>query len=224
MRWLLFASALSLAPAASSAAPVLGEGGAAVGQIVKGRLVLDVDPAFDPDDVADALRAKLPSVQVVVSGLQVYVDGVTAEQVIASGAQVQPSPDDLERLLMRVRETGAGEVMDAGRYLEVEIEPTERVLRGKIQKVRRQRYPLVFVELLVTEAPPGAQVVEGDRLIVLPRVRATRGLIDPDDTRSKANVGAWYAQSGDVVRVVLEAREEGDEVWVASLLQRDEGP
>lgn len=226
MHVLLLAAVLA-APAASdeaaATAPLLGGPGAACEARTEGaRVVLSIRPGFRPEDVAAVVGDRLPRVQMVVDGRQVFLEGVTLSRLKADlqSARVAPSPDDIDALLAALG--GDAQPIDAAREPPVVLDEDEMVLTARVLDVRRQRFPLVFVEVNILKAPEGAPVSAPRRLLVLPRVRSTRGLVDPADDRSKVNVGAWYAKPGDRVRLVLEDRTEDENVWLAALFQRIE--
>ncbi|MEM1026209.1 MAG: hypothetical protein AAGD10_18790 [Myxococcota bacterium] len=223
----MLALSLLLAAAPTSASgesvPVFGSSSAACEARTEGsRVVLSVRPGFRPEDVAEVLLSHVEGLQMIQDGRRIFLEGVDLEGLRShlSSAQVAPSPDDIDALLAALGRDA--EPIDAAREPPVVLDADEVVLTARVLSVRRQRFPLVFVEVKVLEAPEEAAVQAPRRLLVLPRVRSTRGLVDPADDRSKVNVGAWYAKPGDRVRLVLESQTEDEEVWVAALFQRRE--
>jgi len=184
------------------------------------RVVLSIRPGFRPEDVAAVVDEGLVQVQMVVDGRQIFLEGVSLADLKADlrSARVARSPDDIDALLAALG--GSAEPVDAASEPPVVLDDDEQVLTARVLNVRRQRFPLVFVEVKILDAPEDAPVAARRRLLVLPRVRSTRGLVDPADDRSKVNVGAWYAKPGDRVRLVLEGPTEDEDVWLAALFQR----
>lgn len=148
----------------------------------------------------------------------------------SEGAADERPADDVDALLAQLREAGRGEdgsgsSVRARRELDGveatgETEAPGEPFVAEVESVKRQRFPLVLVSLIVRSAPADGAVAEGDRLVVLPRVRSRRGVIDSDDATSQRNIGAWYARRGDPVRVALEPRPDGQPVWVAARFER----
>ena len=207
--------------------------GAAEGPVAElsasdGRVEVRVRPGWDAADIASALGRELPKAQILVDGSTVVVEGagIEAVRVVLDRAPVERSLDDIDALLADMREanqtdSGSGSSVRARRDLKTdEEEETAAPIVGVVESVKRQRFPLVLVGVVVRTAAEGARVEADDRVMVLPRVRSRRGVIDPDDEQSKLNIGAWYVRPGDRVRLVLEPRPEGQPVWVARSFER----
>jgi hypothetical protein len=193
-----------------------------------GRVEVRVRPGWDPADLASALGRELPKAQILVDGSTVVVEGagIEAVRVVLDRAPVERSLDDVDALLADMREAGRGESgsgssVRARRDLKTEgSEEDAAPIVGVVESVKRQRFPLVLVGVVVRTATEGARVKPDDRIVVLPRVRSRRGVIDPNDPQSKRNIGAWYVRPGDRVRVRLEPRPDGQPVWVAQSFER----
>lgn len=229
---------ISTFTAAAVAAPVWKPGSerAAVQSIGEndGRVEIRVHPRFDPRDVTAILTRELPRAQLLVDGLTIIVEGATTREIqrALKPAEVDPSLDDIDALLADIREPGgpdegSGSSVRARREadLEREVDETDSALPlgwGRVTGVQRQRFPLVLVSVELEAAPPGTPLEAGERIVILPRVRSRRGIIDPDDARSLQNMGAWYVRKGDPVRFRLEPRPEDQKIWVASTFERIE--
>jgi hypothetical protein len=227
VRWMIMASCW-LASITALGAPVLSDSEEAATELSTredGRLVLDVDVRYAPQTIAELIRKNFGSAQVIVDGQQIIVEGVEAGPFASAMAKltVDPQPDDIDQLLASMRETsgpesGSGSSIRARR--ELDLPELKQAVRARVRTVQRQRFPLVFVGIDVLETPADAPVSAGTRIVVLPRVHSRNGLVDPDDPRSKVNVGAWYAKPGDVVEVVLEPKPDDRNIYVASVFRR----
>lgn len=218
-----------------SATPLLATDGAGVVRGIETdgeRLVLDLDPSFEAERLADLMRQRIPSAQVLVDGTRLFVEGATRAQVEAAlkGETMEPTMDDVDALLASLRVAGSNED-GSGSSVRARRESTDPSAPGPsqaqvpmvaatVKRLDRHRFPLVLIEVKVTEAPDDSGLEPGQRITVLPRVRSHNGLVDPEDAESKLNVGAWYSKTGDQVRLILEDRPEGQQVYVATRFER----
>lgn len=193
------------------------------------RWVLTVEAAFDADAVASRIRERLENAQVLRDGQRLWVEGVSrrALQQALSNEALKAAPDDVDELLASLREPGRSEdgsgssvrAVREGRKAELP-EAEGPVLTARVRGLERHRFPLVLVRVELEEVPEDGPWRPGQQIVVLPRVKSHRGLVDPNDKLSKLNVGAWYAKAADRVTLVLEPRPEGQKVWVARRFER----
>ena len=190
-------------------------------------IVLELKEGFPAADVAKAIGDALADAKVSVKGDTVVVQGVAKDALLAALETIDMGVDDVDAMLAELQapgseERGAGSSIRATKAADFSdvIGDEAELLSGKVLRVKRARFPLVFVTLKLNTVPKGLKGLRrGQTITVLPRVKSKNGLIDPADKTSKLNVGAWYAQQGDSVRIRLEA-EKNDEVWVAAAFER----
>lgn len=191
-------------------------------------VALDVASGYEASAVADAITAGVPGTQVKVDGQRVVVSGVPQAALLKALEKIDVSPagDDVDAMLSALQnpggeEDGSGSSIRATNNtaeLDAVRGPPGELVFGKVVKVRRARFPLVFITVKVARGPKAGTPAKGDTIVVLPRVKSRNGVVDPDDATSKLNVGAWYAQPGDRVKVRLESKEK--KVWVAKAYER----
>lgn len=192
-------------------------------------VTLVIAAGFDPAAVAEAISAGVPGAQAKVVGQKVVVSGVAQATLLTAleKVDVAPAGDDVDAMLSALQNPG-GEDDGSGSSIRAtnnnsELEavrgPPGELVFGKVVKVRRARFPLVFITVQVERGPKVGAPAKGETIVVLPRVKSKHGVVDPDDAASQLNVGAWYAQPGDKVKVRLEAKKE-KKVWVAKAFER----
>ncbi|NJK89168.1 MAG: hypothetical protein HC923_07015 [Myxococcales bacterium] len=196
----------------------------------EGRLELTVSPGFDPNEVAALIAKALPKAQIVVDGSRVLLDGVDVASTKRKLAtlEVERNFDDVDALLAQMRDPGADE-QGSGTSVRARREESLAVSEGtksaplvaRVTKIERQTFPLVFLDVAVQEIEGSfGKLTRGSSVIILPRVRSRKGVVDPSDETSRQNMGAWYVKPGDLVKLVLEPRPEGQAVWIAASVER----
>ena len=238
MRALLVTLALGLLGASVALAdPVVAPGqkpGVATAWTTdKATTTLVIAAGYDASEVAEAIVAGVKGAQAKADGQQVVVTGVGEAALLAALQQIEvdPAGDDVDAMLSALQNPG-GEDDGSGSSIratndKAEFEavrgPPGQLVFGRVVKVRRARFPLVFITVKVERGPKsGDGPAKGETIVVLPRVKSKGGVVDPADAASQLNVGAWYAQPGDRVKVRLEAKER--KVWVAKAFERTTPP
>lgn len=194
---------------------------------------LVIAAGYDANEVAETIVAEVKGAQAKADGQQVVVTGVATAALLAAleKVDVAPAGDDVDAMLSALQNPG-GEDDGSGSSIRATNDkadfeavrgPPGQLVVGRVLKVRRARFPLVFITVKVERGPKsGDGPAKGDTIVVLPRVKSKGGVVDPADAASQLNVGAWYAQPGDRVKVRLESKEK--KVWVAKAFERATPP
>ena len=222
------------APTIAFAAPMVGAGGtpgAVASWTEDGKIVrLKLDGSFDPEEVCKAIEEGVPGAKAQKAGDHVVVSGIPMPKLLKAleRVEIEPVSDDIEAMLSTIQnpggsEDGSGSSIRATKEVDFSdvLGPTNTLIAGRVVKIRRARFPLVFVTVQITGTPKNEELMirKGAMITVLPRVKSRQGVVDPDDKPSRLNVGAWYAQPGDRVNLRLEkAKHRG--VFVAQAFER----
>jgi hypothetical protein len=230
----LLSLAALFAAAPAGADPVVGPGGvpgvATAWRSADGATRLTIDGDFDPNAVAEAIRAGVPGAKVRVDGAAVTVRGVAQAELLTAleGIEVDSSVDDVDAMLSALQnpggDDGSGSSIRAGKRVTFDAVsgPPGPIVFGEVTKVKRGKYPLVLISVKLSKSPEAEQGPKrGSTIRVLPFVKAKNGVVDSTHAQSQLNVGAWYAQRGDQVRLRLET-EARKGIWVAKAFERVE--
>lgn len=232
----LHLTALALLLAAPALAePVVSPGGrpgvATAWERAGDAVLLTVDADYDASVVADAVREAMPKAKVTVEAGKVVVRGVADKDLLSAleAVDVPSMQDDVDAMLSALQnpggdDDGSGSSIRAGKKVDFdEVKgPPGPLVVGEVLKVRRGRYPLVLIQVKIDKAPArGAGPKRGKTVQVLPYVKAKDGVVDSTHAQSQLNVGAWYTQRGDKVKLRLEP-EPRNGVWVAKAFERVE--
>lgn len=229
-------AALAAPAGAAGSAPIVergGKPGAATSWSEEASQVvsLRLDTSYDPEEVSRAIEAGVRGAKAQPTGSsKVVVTGVPLSRLLRAleRVDVDPVTDDIEAMLSAIQNPGgnsdgSGSSIRATKETDFSdvLGPPEALVAARVIKVRRARFPLVFVTVQVTARPKTREfdIRKGSKITVLPRVKSRRGVVDPEDKPSQLNVGAWYAQPGDSVKLRLEkAKRRG--VFVARAFER----
>ncbi len=194
-----------------------------------GAVRLEVASGVDAAAVAAAVARAVSGAKAEARDGKVLVRGVTLAALLPALEKVEleaGGADDIDAMLSSIRgdntDEGSGSSIRATaetNFSDVFADESS-ALTARVLAVKRQQFPLVVVTLQLTRGIKDDKVLrKGAKLEVIPRVRSRAGVVDVDDKLSKLNVGAWYAQPGDLVRVKLET-EPREGVWVATAFER----
>ncbi|MBK8014684.1 MAG: hypothetical protein IPK13_25445 [Deltaproteobacteria bacterium] len=190
---------------------------------------LVIASGYNAADVAKAISQAIPTATAKAKADKVLVSGLSTDDLLKKlqTIDVDPALDDIDTMLSALQfanaDDGSGSSIRATKsadFTDVMGEQNEQI-SAKVVSVKRDRFPLVFVTVKIESMPKGnapAGIKRGQRITVLPRVKSKKGLIDPEDKASKLNVGAWYAQPGDRVKIRLE--EQHEKIWIAAGFDR----
>lgn len=193
-----------------------------------GATTLTVAEATSAEAVAEAILAKVPGTQAKAEGHTVVVTGIDEAQLLVAleGIDLGGEDDDVDAMLSALQnpggdEDGSGSSIRAGKKAELDdvAGPPGPLVYGSVTAVRHARYPLVILTVKVRRGPKGGHPAQGQTIQVVPYVSSKDGAVDPDDAQSQLNVGAWYVQKGDRVRLRLETKAR-KKVWVAKAFER----
>ncbi len=186
---------------------------------------LTIAEGFSSETVAQAIGQRVPGATAKAEGQTVVVSGVGEAALLAALQKIDVGSDeDIAAMLATMEggnDDGSGSSIRATKAADFSdvLGDTQTLLTAKVLKVKRTQYPLVMLTLKIQKAPKGAAIKSGSTVQVVPRVKSKKGIINPDDKVSKLNVGAWYVQPGDIVRVRLDG-EPKDDVWIAEAFER----
>lgn len=223
---------LSLLAAPAFADPIVAPGGkpgaATSWKSAKSGVVLTVGDTFDADDVAAAINKSVKGAKAVADGTTIIVTGV-AEATLVKALEkidVEPALDDVDEMLSSLKggdgDEGSGSSIRATKAADFSdvIGPANQQVLGHVTGVTRAKFPLVILTVKVTGVPRGVKgIKKGDKITVVPRVKSRDGVVDPNDRASQLNVGAWYSQTGDKVKMNL-AKKRKKNVWIAKGFER----
>lgn len=197
------------------------------------RVVLELQAERDPVAVAEAITKAVPGVKVKVKGSDLEVSGLALDALLSAleKVEVEANLDDVNSMLAAMQAGGRDDdasgssirATQAADFSDVLGEPEGLVL-GKVVDVRHAAFPQVVVTVEVARVPGGLKGVRrGASIQVLPRVKLKDGAPDPADKASTLNVGAWYVQPGDRVRIRLATKPGPGGVYDAVAFERRGG-
>jgi len=215
MKKTAFTLLISLLPALAAAEPVVAPGGkpgvATSWKEAGGALVLSLAEGANPKEVADAIAKGVPGAKCAVKDRTVSVSGVPAAKLLVALEKIDVTSelDDIDGAFAALK---GGADDDSGSSIRATSNatipgPEAKVVTAKVLAVHHRQFPFVALTVLA----------DGEKLTVVPRIVAKKGLIAADDTASQKNVSAWYARPGDQVKLSLVAH---DKVWVADSFER----
>ncbi len=227
--------AVALAPLAVSADPVVAKGGkpgaAKAWSTQDGALVLELVPGFTADAVAAAINKGVAGAKATAQGGKVAVAGVEEKKLLVALEKIDVSADDVDAMVSALQggggDEGSGSSIRATKAADLgaagggaAVAPV--LVPGTVLSVKHGKYPFVAVTLKLDTVPKAladAGVKPGAKVTVVPRVQLEGGRIAPSDEQSKANIGAWYARSGDKIQVAIEGQGPQG-FWVAARFER----
>lgn len=229
-------AAALLAASSALADPALGprgEPGAVTRWETSGKTVtLFLAEGYEAETLADALRSRIRGVSAKAGARDVVVTGVSEAELLRllESVDLPGGGDDFDEMLSALQspggeEDGSGSSIRATKRADFSSVkgPPGALIYGKVTKVEHARFPYVVLTVKLTKTPKRAVkgLKRGRTIRVLPRVKAKGGVVDPKDDQSQLNVGAWYAQTGDTVKVRLEpAPKKG--LWLGKAFERVE--
>lgn len=236
MRRVITSFLLLAAPLAAHADPLVAKGGKpgaakSWSTGADGTILLELVPGFTPEAVVTAIHKGVPGAKAAAQGGKVAVTGVDEAKLLVALEKVDVSADDVDAMVSALQGPGGDEgsgssiratqAMDMGKAGVVDRAVAELV-PGTVISVKHGKYPFVAVTLkldVVPKALADAGVKAGSKLTVVPRVQLENGRIAPADERSKTNIGAWYARTGDRIQVQVEGQSPQG-FWVAARFER----
>jgi len=97
----------------------------------------------------------------------------------------------------------------------------KRNLEGKVDQVKRGKFPLVAVRLKVTRPAkdgPGKGIKKNSKLVVVPTHKISGSSVEIAEDSSIINAGAYFLKRGD--RVVVRLGEQRKNTWSAEYIER----
>ena len=228
-------AAFILTPAIAGAESVVGAGGkpgVATSWAKSGTAVtLTIKEGFVAEDIAEAITKAVPGAKSKAAGNKITVTGVDQAKLLLALEKVDvEAGDDVNGMFTSLQNRGGGgEEQGSGSSIRASKATDFSAVMGgaapydaTVIEVKYGRYPNVAVTVKIDAVPEGAKdegVTKGAKVVVLPRIEAPGGAIDPADKQSSMNIGAWYARPGDKVLVRLEAKNPKNG-WFASSFER----
>jgi hypothetical protein len=233
----LFIAALLLFPAQAFAGESLvGPGGkpgvATEWSSAGGNVTISVKNGFNPAAVAAAIQKGVAGSTAKVDGGKVVVSGVAQAKLLSAleKISVEPGMDDVDSNFAAIQNMGGGEEEGSGSSIRASKTTDfsevmkESALIATVKQVQQGSFPVAFLVLKVVEVPAGAPeaIKKGATITVVPRIRTLEGgSIDPKDSQSTLNVGAWFARPGDKVAIRLgSAVKDKKDTWLATSYER----
>lgn len=184
------------------------------------RLVLHVSEGTEAQDVEEALLAasaiRQAGARILARGDRVVViapKGTDMDQLFAELRTLDVVGDDVDAVLASLSaptegEDGSGSSIRAGKATRLADADDKKsapigTLQGTVLKVERRRFPIALITVKL-EAGSAPGLALGQSVVILPRVRSRRGLIDPRDRKSQANLGGWFLLPGDALKFSLD--------------------
>lgn len=231
-RWFTTLGLASLMPLSALAEPVVSPGGkpgaAKAWSSQDGAVVLELVPGFTADAVAAAIQKGVAGAKASAKDGKVAVTGVDEKKLLVALEKVDVSADDVDAMVSALQgggDEGSGSSIRATKAAELPgaSAPAElQVVGATVLSVKHGKYPHVAVTLkldVIPKALADAGVKPGAKVTVVPRVQLEGGRIAPTDERSKTNIGAWYARTGDKIQVAIEGQNPQG-FWVAAQFER----
>jgi hypothetical protein len=238
----LVGSMLSLtllaAPLAAGADPLVAAGGkpgVAKSWTAKGdTATLVLAEGFVPADVAAAIEKGVAGTTAKAQGNnKVVVSGKPLPELLGALEKVDVSPplDDVNQMFAALQGAGGGGGEGEGSGSSIRatsdadfsavIEDRTASAEATVVEVKHGDYPFVAITVSLVSVPKAAAnwLKKGEKVTVVPRINAVRGVIAKGDEQSKINVGAWYAKKGDKVSLKLEGKTKQG-FWVAERFER----
>ncbi len=174
---------------------------------------LTVRSDADPSEVAAVIEQGLDRVKAKVRGSTVIVRGKTVEELLPLLADVQLGTDEplneLAQLSALETDFGSGSSLRAKirAHVDQAFSDPDKVVQAQVVKVEVAEFPRARVTLRVLKSPRGdlkKVAARGQTIVVIPMFAQTAdGRLDYADVRTQMNVGAYFLEPQDRVRVSL---------------------
>jgi hypothetical protein len=196
-------------------------------------VTITVKSGFNPAAVAAAIQKSVAGSTAKVEGGRVVVSGVAQPKLLAALEKItiEPGMDDIDSSFANIQNMGGGEEEGSGSSIRASKTTDfsevmkESALVATVKQVQQGSFPVAFLVLKVVELPAAGGpegIKKGSTITVVPRIRTLDGgSIDPKDSQSTLNVGAWFARPGDKVAVRLGgAVKDKKDTWLATTFER----
>ena len=175
------------------------------------KVELTVAGGHDPQAVASTIEANVEKVKAKVTAGKVVVTGRVQEDLLKALAEVDFGGDDLGALAaaaMRDDDGDAGSSLRAKKTAELAklLEDAPTTAMGKVTAVDGTTFPDAVISVRVLRAPTGElgkKVRKGQVVKFRPVFAKKGGALDLSDTNTQTNLGAWYLEKNDNVRVKI---------------------
>lgn len=194
-----------------------------------GITTLTLAEGVDADAVAQLIIDSIKGAQAKPNGERVLITGIGEARLLSQlqGLDLSTEDDDVDAMLSELQnpggdDDGSGSSIRAGKKVQLHqvAGPPGPLVDAEVLQVQHARYPLVVVTVKVRRGPKsGKGPRPGDTIRVVPYVKSKGGVVDPKHPQSQLNVGAWYVQKGDRVRLRLEEKAR-KKLWVAKAFER----
>jgi hypothetical protein len=201
---------------------------------------LQLQEGYPLDPTRDWLRGQIPTATISVDGgaLRLASADPGALQARIAGLEAPSDLQDVDAMIAGLSSTattrdGSGSSIRAKRDLH--LTPTDKVtFVGSVLAVKRGgSFPLVALVVSVDSVPHNDRpnALEAKQLLVIPRIRFSKGRPSLKDPVTYRHRRLWYARKGDQVGVTLEPRPRAipfqmaagqpihDTVWIAERVQ-----
>lgn len=210
--------AISVSAGLAAAEPLVTmEGGGAKPGVVTAwsgsgkKIELVLKDGSDAQAVAASIKANVDGVRTKIRGGKVLVIGKTQADLLAALAEVDfGGDDDMDLLASAAMEDD----LDSGSSLRAKkttnlkklMKDRATVAQGKVVSVKTGKYPQARVSVRILSGPTGPlgrKVRKGKTIVFTPLLKMAKGSPAMSDPNTQTNLGAYYLQKGDRVKIKI---------------------
>lgn len=190
------------------------------------KIELTVADGTDAAEVASTIEANLDRVKAKVKAGKVLVLGKTQDELLQALSEIDfGEGDDLGALAAATMDEGfdSGSSLRAKKTAELKklLKDRKTTAMGKVAAVKTGEFPKAMVMVRIFRGPTGAlgkEIRKGKTIAFIPNLKMKGGQVDLSDTKTQANIGAYYLEKGD--RVVVKVGEEVKGGYRAEVITR----
>lgn len=181
------------------------------------KVELTVKQGADANAVASAIGSGVEKVKAKVTAGKVVVTGKTEAELLPLLAGIDVGDEGLGALAAAAM---GGDELDSGSSLRAKktadldklFKDQATSAQGKVVGVGGDKFPNAVVEVKILKGPTGdlaTKVRKGQTVKFKPMLKMKDGRVDLEDGATQTNLGAWYLEKGDSVRVKISAEKDG---------------
>lgn len=182
------------------------------------KVELTIKAGTDAAQVAEAIQSSVDGVKKAkVVGGKVQVIGLPQDELLKALADVSLGGDDIGALAaagMDGDDGGSGSSLRAKKTAKLDAMFKDRatVAKGTVVSVQGGKFPNTTVKVRILAGPTGPagkKVRKGATVAFVPVIEMKGGQPDLSDENTQVNVGAWYLEPKDKVKIKVGKEVEG---------------